>query len=70
MAKKMKFLKKLLSNDKQLNFLTLNSSEYFHAIDILKQFPNQTSILEVCKFAKDSITKSDLNSEKLRRNLS
>ena len=47
------------------NFLTLNSSEYFHAMDILKQFSSQTSILEVCKFAKDSVTKSDLDSEKL-----
>ena len=59
-------LKKLLSNnDKKLNFLRLSSAEYFHAIDILKQFSNQTSILEVCKFAKDSETKSDLNSEKV-----
>ena len=58
-------LKKLFSFNKNLNFLTLTSSEYFHAIDILKQFSNQTSILEVCKFAKDSVTKSDLNSEKL-----
>jgi len=58
-------LTKLLSSDKNLKFLTLSSSEYFHAIDILKQFSSQTSILEVCKFAKDSVTKSDLNSEKL-----
>jgi len=58
-------LKELFSFNKNLNFLTLTSSEYFHAIDILKQFSNQTSILEVCKFAKDSATKSDLNSEKL-----
>ena len=58
-------LKKLFTNDKNFIFLTLSSSEYFHAIDILKQFSSQTSILEVCKFAKDSVTKSDLNSEKL-----
>ena len=56
-------LQKLFSFNKNLNFLTLNSSEYFHAIEILKQFSNQTCILEVCKFAKDSATKSDLNSE-------
>tara|TARA_B100000029_G_scaffold425988_1_gene434635 strand:- start:25 stop:1161 length:1137 start_codon:yes stop_codon:yes gene_type:complete len=56
-------LAKLLSSDNKLNFLTLNSSEYFHAIDILKQFSTQTSILEVCKFAKDLETKSDLDSE-------
>lgn len=58
-------LKNLFTNDKNFNFLTLSSSEYFHAMDILKQFSSQTSILEVCKFAKDSVTKSDLNSEKL-----
>ena len=58
-------LKKLLADDKKFNFLSLNSSEYFHAIDVLKQFSSQTSILEVCKFAKDSVTKSDLNSEKI-----
>jgi len=58
-------IKKLFSNKKNFNFLTLSSSEYFHAIDILKNFSSQTSILEVCKFAKDSITKSDLNLENL-----
>ena len=64
-SKENETLKKLLTNEKKFNFLSLNSAEYFHAIDILKQFSNQTSILEVCKFAKDSVTKSDLNSEKL-----
>ena len=64
-GKENEVLKKLLTNNKNFNFLTLSSSEYFHAIDVLKQFSNQTSILEVCKFAKDSVTKSDLNSEKL-----
>tara|TARA_B100000029_G_C17507869_1_gene935145 strand:- start:371 stop:1507 length:1137 start_codon:yes stop_codon:yes gene_type:complete len=56
-------LKKLFPFEKNFHFLTLSSSEYFHAVDILKQFSSQTSILEVCKFAKDSVTKSDLNSE-------
>jgi hypothetical protein len=64
-GKENEILKKLLFNDKQFNFLTLTSAEYFYAIDILKQFSNQTSILEVCKFAKDSVTKSALNSQKL-----
>ena len=64
-SKENETLKKLLTNEKKFNFLSLNSAEYFHAIDILKQFSNQTSILEVCKFAKDSVTKSDLNSERL-----
>jgi hypothetical protein len=64
-GKENEILRKLLAGDKNFNFLSLSSSEYFHAIDILKEFSSQTSILEVCKFAKDSITKSDLNSEKL-----
>ena len=64
-GKENEILKKLLVGDGNFNFLTLNSSEYFHAMDILKQFSSQTSILEVCKFAKDSVTKSDLDSEKL-----
>ena len=64
-SKENETLKKLLTNEKFFNFLSLNSAEYFHAMDILKQFSSQTSILEVCKFAKDSVTKSDLNSEKL-----
>ena len=64
-GKENEILKKLLFSDKQFNFLTLTSAEYFYAIDILKQFSNQTSILEVCKFAKDSVTKSALNSQKL-----
>jgi len=64
-GKENELLTKLFNFNKNLNFLTLTSSEYFHAIDILKQFSNQTSILEVCKFAKDSVTKSDLNSEKI-----
>ena len=62
-GKENEILKKLFAGDDKLNFLTLNSSEYFHAIYILKQFSTQTSILEVCKFAKDSVTKYDLNSE-------
>ena len=64
-GKENEILKNLLTLEKEFNFLTLSSSEYFHAIDILKQFSSQTSILEVCKFAKDPVTKSDLNSEKL-----
>ena len=64
-SKQNELLKKLLTSDKNINFLSLNSSEYFHAIDILQQFSIQTSILEVCKFAKDSETKYDLNSEKI-----
>jgi len=64
-GKENEILRKLLAGDKIFNFLSLSSSEYFHAMDILKEFSSQTSILEVCKFAKDPVTKSDLNSEKL-----
>tara|TARA_Y100000590_G_scaffold188667_1_gene214997 strand:- start:145 stop:1281 length:1137 start_codon:yes stop_codon:yes gene_type:complete len=58
-------LKKLIGEKNILNFLSLNSSEYFHAIEVLKQFSAQTSILEVCKFAKEKSTKSDLNSQEI-----
>jgi len=64
-GKKNETLVKLFSFQKNLSFLTITSSEYFHAMDILKQFSIQTSVLEVCKFAKDSITKTDLNSERI-----
>ena len=64
-GKEYEILIKLLSDENKLTFLTLNSSEYFHAIDTLKQFSSQTSVLEVCKFAKDEKTKSDLDSEQL-----
>jgi hypothetical protein len=64
-GKENQILKKLFSDNEKFSFLTLSSSEYFHAIDVLKQFSTQTSILEICKFAKDSVTKSDLNSENL-----
>tara|TARA_B100001750_G_C15428155_1_gene556698 strand:+ start:56 stop:1192 length:1137 start_codon:yes stop_codon:yes gene_type:complete len=64
-GKENELLKKLFTSDKKLNFLTLSSSEYFHAMDVLKQFSSQTSILEICKFAKDTVTKSNLDSEKL-----
>ena len=56
---------KLLSNKTQKNFLTIVASEYFHAINILKNFSERTSILEICKFAKDNKTKSDLNYDKI-----
>ena len=58
-------LKKLLSNETDLNFLTLVASEYFFAIDILKKFSQRTSILEVCKFAKDDKIKSNLKSKEI-----
>ena len=58
-------LQALLSNEKKLEFIGIPSSEYFHAIDILKQFSVLTSILEICKFAKDKVSKSDLTTNEL-----
>jgi len=57
-------LAELLSNDKKgKKFVALSSSEHFHAISILSRFSGLCSILEVCKFAKDENTKSDLISD-------
>ena len=55
----------LLSNEKKLEFIGIPSAEYFHAINILKQFSVLTSILEICKFAKDKVSKSDLTNNEL-----
>ena len=50
----------LLSNEKKPQVIAISSSEHFHAISVLKQFSVLTSILEICKFAKDKASKSDL----------
>ena len=54
-------LVKLLSLGKTTKFVAIKTSEHLHAINTLKHFSETTCILEVCKFAKDKITKSDLN---------
>jgi hypothetical protein len=57
-------LSKLLSTDKkEKKFVALSSSEHFHAINILSRFSGLCSVLEVCKFAQDDNTKSDLTSD-------
>ena len=48
---------------KKKKFVALSSSEHFHAINILTRFSGLCSILEVCKFAQDENTKSDLISD-------
>ena len=59
--KKDEVLGDLLSEDKKTkNFVSLSSSEHFHAINILSRFSGLCSILEVCKFAQDESTKTDL----------
>jgi hypothetical protein len=57
-------LSDLLSTDKkEKKFVALSSSEHFHAINILSRFSGLCSVLEVCKFAQDDNTKSDLTSD-------
>lgn len=56
----------LKEGKKEKQFVSISASEHFHAIDILSQFSNLCSILEVCKFAKDERTKSDLSTEEIK----
>ncbi len=53
----------LKSGKKAKKFVSLSSSEHFHAIDTLSRFSTLCSILEVSKFAQDDNTKSDLSSD-------
>jgi len=48
---------------KEKKFVAISSSEYFHAIDVLSRFSSLSSVLEVCKYARDEITKNDLSSD-------
>lgn len=50
----------LTEGKKEKKFTSLSSSEHFHAISTLSRFSNLCSVLEVCKFAQDEVTKSDL----------
>ena len=57
-------LANLLTNSKkELSFVGISSSEHFHAINVLSRFSTLCSVLEVCKFAQDDITKTDLQSD-------
>ena len=56
----------LITGKKSKRFVALSSAEHFHAIDILSQFSSLCSILEVCKFAQDEITKTDLSSDQFQ----
>lgn len=51
----------LITNTKEKEFVAISSSEHFHAIDTLSHFSSLCSILEVCKYANDEITKNDLS---------
>ena len=54
------------SGKKEKKFVSLSSSEHFHAIDTLSKFSRLSSVLEVCKFAQDDVTKSDLSSDEFK----
>jgi hypothetical protein len=57
-------LSELLSTGKkEKKFVAISSSEHFHAINVLSRFSSLCSILEVCKYAQDDITKNDLSSD-------
>jgi hypothetical protein len=54
-------LAKLLEVDKKTKkFVSIASAEILHAVRILTQFASLASILEVCKFAQDPVTRNDL----------
>lgn len=57
-----KNLANLLSPKKEISFVGISSAEHFHAINVLSRFSSLCSILEVCKFAQDENTKSELSS--------
>ena len=52
----------LITGKKKKKFVTISSSEHFHAIEVLSRFSSLCSVLEVCKFVKDDTTKDDLSS--------
>ena len=57
-------LAELLSSGKEeKKFVAISSSEHFHAINVLSRFSSLCSVLEVCKYAQDDITKNDLSSD-------
>ncbi len=56
----------LLAGKKEKRFVTVSSSEHFHAISVLSNFSSLCSTLEVCKLARDEVTKADLASDDLR----
>ena len=60
-------LSELLTSKKEKKFVAISSSEHFHAINILSRFSSLSSILEVCKYAQDEITKQDLSSDEFQK---
>jgi len=58
-----KLVELLSTGKKEKKFVAISSSEHFHAINVLSRFSSLCSILEVCKYAQDDITKKDLSSD-------
>ena len=56
----------LTTGKKEKKFVAVSSSEHFHAIDVLSRFSSLGSILEVCKYAQDDLTKQDLSYDDLQ----
>jgi hypothetical protein len=52
---------------KEKKFVAISSSEHFHAIDVLSRFSSLCSVLEVCKYAQDDVTKNDLSSDDFQK---
>ncbi len=57
----------LTTGKKEKKFVAISSSEHFHAIDILSRFSSLCSVLEVCKYAQDEVTKKDLSSDDFQK---
>ena len=61
-------LSELLTTGKKVKkFVAISSSEHFHAIDVLSRFSSLCSVLEVCKYAQDEVTKNDLSSDDFQK---
>ena len=57
----------LTIDKKEKRFVAISSAEHFHAIKILSRFSSLCSVLEVCKYAQDEITKNDLSSDDFQK---
>jgi len=56
----------LTTGKKEKKFVALSSAEHFHAITILSRFSSLSSILEVCRYVQDDVTKNDLSSDEFQ----
>ena len=56
----------LTTGKKEKKFVAISSSEHFHAINVLSRFSSLSSILEVCRYVQDDVTKNDLSSDEFQ----